>query len=239
MLKTRIIPILLTDGKGNLVKPIKFQRPYRVVGSLMQYVRVLEKRNIDELIIIDIEASNEGRLIDSEKIKEYTKELYCPVTLGGGIHKLDHINELLQSGADKITIQTASNDQEFIKKAVEKFGSQCITIAVDVDDFYGAYPSAATLCKYMEQDGAGEILLTSTSYEGTQLGYNIPLLIECVDVLKIPLIINGGCGEPSHMEIAIKNGASAVAASSMFLYTDTTPKDCAKYLQDRDLQVRV
>ena len=108
-LKTRIIPILLTDGKGNVVKPIKFQRPYRIVGNLMQHIRVLEKRNVDELILIDIEASNEGRLIDCDKIKEYTKELYCPVTLGGGIENINDINKLLKSGADKISIQNKSN----------------------------------------------------------------------------------------------------------------------------------
>src|SRR5258708_37558756 len=122
-LKHRVIPILLTDGQGNCVKPVKFQRPYRKVGSLMQYVKILEKRNIDELVILDIEATNENRLIDCEKIKEYTKELFCPVTLGGGIKTLDDINKLLQSGADKVAIKQSNL---IIFDAVKKFGSQAI-----------------------------------------------------------------------------------------------------------------
>ena len=233
-LKTRIIPILLTDGKGNVVKPIKFQRPYRIVGNLMQHIRVLEKRNVDELILIDIEASNEGRLIDCDKIKEYTKELYCPVTLGGGIENINDINKLLKSGADKISIQNKSNSFAFVKLAARTFGSQCITISVDVKQ--GREQEAEEFCSYMYMCGAGEILLTSMDEEGTMEGYDIELLIRVADRLNIPVIINGGAGDPSHMEQAIKNGASAVAASSMFLFKDFTPRDCAKYLQERGLQ---
>lgn len=234
-LKHRIIPILLTDGQGNCVKPIRFQRPYRKAGSLMQYVKMFEKRNTDELIILDIEATKEGRLIDCEKIKEYTKELFCPLTLGGGIKSLDDINKLLQSGADKVAIKSAI---AIIEPASKKFGSQCITYVVDCGD-NACETTAGTDCQWVEMMGAGEILLTQIAFDGTMEGYDYYIIHEVSNMIDIPVIASGGCSEPADMVKAIKAGASAVAASSMFLFKDYTPKDCAEYLHKKGIAVRV
>jgi len=258
MLKTRIIPILLTDGKGNCVKPIKFQRPYRKVGSLMQYIKNMNMRDVDELIVLDIEASREGRLIDAEKIKQYTKELYCPVTLGGGIKNLDDISLLLNSGADKISLNTALlganiNNSYLVEKATRKFGSQAIVAAIDHVDKYsvkfgdtqinGVFNSKEWSAKYYskqaEKQGAGEILLTDTFCDGAMEGYNIDLINTVTYELNIPVIANGGCGEPAHMHEALCAGAHAIAVGSMFLYKDHTPKQCAQYLAQKGWATRL
>lgn len=237
MLKHRIIPILLTDGQGNCVKPVQFQRPYRKVGSLMQYVKMFEKRNIDELIVLDIEATNEGRLIDCDKIKEYTKELFCPLTLGGGIKSLDDINKLLQSGADKVAMHRVFYKEgwEFITKAANKFGSQAIVVDVIIN-----WPEMKDeKWNILEKLGAGEILLTNVETDGTMQGYDLNLISSVSKNLNIPVIASGGCSEPSDMAKAIRAGASAVAAGSMFLFKDITPRDCAEYLDKEGIGVRL
>lgn len=253
MLKTRIIPILLTDGRGNVVKPIKFQRPYRIVGSLMQHTRVMEKRNIDELIILDIEATNEGRLIDAERIKDYTKELYCPVTLGGGIKSLDDINRLLGAGADKVAIQRFyMSSPKKVEKAARKFGSQALTGIInikEIDCIYwlcedsnitdGGGFSAHEWAKEMEQCGIGEILLTDTQKDGTLDGYNIGLIENVAASVKIPVIVSGGCSSIEDMAAALRVGAHAVAAGSLFLYQDITPRQCAKELKAMGFNTRI
>lgn len=234
-LKHRIIPILLTDGQGNCVKPIRFQRPYRKVGSLMQYIKMFEKRNVDELIVLDIEATKEGRLIDCDKIKEYTKELFCPLTLGGGINSLDDVNKLLQSGADKVAIKT---NNLIISDASRKFGSQAIVAIMDVTSLDLPH-HVAEYAMVIEQDGAGEILLTYIDYDGSMAGYHVTLINYVSHLVNIPIIASGGCSEPADMAKAIKAGASAVAAGSMFLFKDITPKDCAEYLHKEGIEVRL
>lgn len=200
----------------------------------MQYIKVLEKRNVDELIVIDIEATKEGRLIDCDKIKEYTSQLFCPLTLGGGIKTLDDINKLLQSGADKVTIQT---NYEIIPEASKKFGAQCIVYSMDVLP-YSLLSRTVKDAKIWKSRGVGEILLTKTNYEGMMGGYDQMLIREISKAISIPIIINGGCGRPAHMKWALEHGASAVAASSMFLFTDVTPRDCAEYLKKEGVPVR-
>lgn len=235
MLKHRIIPILLTDGQGNCVKPVRFQRPYRKVGSLMQYIKMFEKRNVDELIVLDIEATNEGRLIDCEKIKEYTKELFCPLTLGGGIKNLEDINKLLQSGADKVAIKTSNL---LVLDAAKKFGSQAIVAVIN----FNIQDMPCHIAEYamvLEQDKAGEILLTCMEYDGDMSGYHTKYINYISNMIKIPIIASGGCSEPSDMAKAIRAGASAVAAGSMFLFKDITPRDCAEYLQNEGIGVRL
>lgn len=231
-LKHRIIPILLTDGQGNCVKPVRFQRPYRKVGSLMQYIKMMERRNVDELIVIDIEATNEGRLIDCDKIKEYTKELFCPLTLGGGIRNLDDINKLLQSGADKVCIKT---NHKIINEASQKFGVQCIVGIIDYTGKLNIGLEAKLLCK----NGVGEILFTNCQLDGAMIGYDYDSIMFVSKNSSVPVIANGGCGSLEDMKWAIESGASAVAAGSMFLFTDTTPRDCAEYLNSVGIGVRL
>ena len=231
MLKTRVIPILLWDGV-QAVKTKQFKRPARPVGSMMQHILTMQERDVDELIILDINATREGREPFYNKIELLARQLYCPLTYGGGIYNLDQIKALLNSGVDKVAIKTAFlEDPDFIDKAVQKFGAQCITIVIDYfKDGTGLFPLDFE---------CGEILLTSVMHEGMMNGYDIPLITGFSSLFSVPIIANGGAATPQHMLEAIKAGASAVAAGSMFLYTDTTPKDCAKYLTSRGVECRI
>lgn len=224
MLKHRIIPILLWDGI-QVVQSVQFKRPHRPVGSMMQYIKVMETRNIDELIILDVNATIEKRKPKFEEIKEFTKELFCPVTIGGGITELDDIGRLIREcGADKVAIRT---NQFLVYDAVHKFGAQAIVSAIDIYPYH---------C--FTKNVAGELLITSVLNNGAMIGYQLNLIDWAKDY-NVPIIINGGCGTPQHMIEAIKCGASAVAASSMFLFTDHTPRSCARALHAAGIPVRL
>jgi cyclase len=240
-LKHRIIPILQWDGV-QAVKTTQFRRPPRPVGSMMQHIENMQRRDIDELIILDINATKEGREPAYSKIEEYASKLYCPLTVAGGVSELSHIKNLLNAGADKVAIKTATG---IIEEACEKFGAQSIVRALDYNttvtgNYYiemikkyevGKNPHVISPC--------GEVLLTSIPNEGTRIGYDIKLLDIVQKRYKCPIILNGGCGTPEHMLEAFKAGAHAVAASSMFLFTDTTPKSCARYLHEQGIEVRL
>ncbi len=251
MLKVRVIPILLWNGV-DCVQSVNFKRPHRRVGNFMQYVEMLEDRNIDELIIIDVEATREGREPLFEAIQEFTNRLFCPVTIGGGIRTLGHIENLLKSGADKVALNTAIyRDDAFVYDAARKFGAQAIVASINSVYDHGVNVicnsdgtqtqgiPTRNVCKYVEELGAGEILLTDVWANGTMHGYNGDCIFECSYDLSIPLICNGGCGEPRHMVDALWRGASAVAASSMFLFKDVTPMDCSKAIQEAGFEARI
>lgn len=233
MLKKRIIPILLFDDTMQVVKPVSFARPYRRLGTMMQYIRVLENRNVDELILVDITATEQNRAPNFKRLKEFTAHTFMPVTYGGGIRTLEDIKEALNSGADKVCIKTALN---IIPKAAEKFGAQAIVLAMDYRDF-----GLQELVYQVEAEifGVGEILFTNTEKDGTMGGYDLTEIREMCSAAKIPIIANGGAGHPEHLAQALDAGASAVAAGSMFLYSEWTPKLCAEYLAERGHAVRV
>lgn len=234
MLKKRIIPILLWDGL-QAVKPISFQRPYRKLGSMEQYVQVMERRGIDELIIIDIEATPHKRKPNFVKLRQFCDNLYCPVTYGGGINSLEDISMALNNGADKVAIKTRI---DLLPRAARKFGKQALIYALDT---YHNETIEETMCRAVqaEHQGAGEILLTDTLLDGTMTRYNLDLIEAVSEALDIPVISNGGCGEPVHMLQAFEAGASAAAAGSMFLFTEHTPKSCAKQLTEWGADVRI
>lgn len=264
MLKIRIIPVLLTDGVM-CIRPRCFEKPGRIVGPMMQYVRNFNKRNIDELIILNIRARDHGFKIQDyeERIKEMCGELYCPVTLGGNVTSLEDIELLLRCGADKVSINTAAQDYSFIEEAAKKFGSQCIVASIDVKKSYWRHPtsksgldkiiyrvytnngkiqinpSALEHSKCLEESGVGEILLTSIDRDGTRTGYDKGLIDQITKHVKIPVIANGGCSGFGDMADALRNGAHAVAASSMFLFTPLTPANCGLYLANHGFQTRV
>lgn len=233
MLKNRIITTLLWDGM-QCVKPVSFERPYRKLGTMEQYIRVIETRNIDELILIDIEATPKGRPPNYVKLRQFCDNLYCPVTYGGGIRTLDDIRMALENGADKVAIKTEHN---LLDRAAEKFGSQAIVAVMDVDSDWEEEVGLIA-CNY-ELKGAGEILLTNTQLDGTMEGYDLKLIEFVSQALDIPVIANGGCGEPVHMLQALDAGADAVAAGSMFLYTEHTPRSCAEALTEWGCDVRL
>lgn len=236
MLKHRVIPVLLTDGSGQCVKPVAFKRPYRRLGTMEQYIRVTEGRNVDELIILDITASEQKREPNFEKLCSWSDNLFCPVTYGGGIRTTDHIRLALSNGADKVAIKTNYN---IINKAARQFGSQAIVGVIDNVDSYYNYVVSTDLALAYEDMGAGEILLNDVTRDGTLDGYDCNLIYNVSRAVKIPVIAIGGCGDPADMEQALEAGASAVAAGSMFIYTDYTPINTARYLYNKGHPTRV
>lgn len=239
MLKHRIIPVLLTDGTGVCVKPVQFQRPYRKLGRMEQYVNIMESRNIDELIIIDINATQEQRKPDFKKLRSWCDNLFCPVTYGGGISSLDDIRMALENGADKVAIHSA---YDLVYKAARKFGAQAITIVYNYYEptfFDGGGESIGEWCNRLQQEGAGEIIITDVEKDGLMEGYNTDLIKEASYISSVSIVALGGCGEPVHIHQALEAGASAVAAGSMFLYTDHTPRSCAEFLFEMGHAVRL
>lgn len=234
MLKHRIIPVLLTDGNGQCVKPVAFERPYRKLGTMEQYIRVIESRNVDELIIIDIEATAQNREPNFAKLRSWCDNLFCPVTYGGGIATLDHIRLALENGADKVVIKNATN---IVFDAVQKFGAQAIIGVIDFG-FQDYFPPDKQAIIW-EALGVGEILLTSKENDGTLTGYELWQIELASDAVDIPVVALGGCGEPAHMHQALAAGASAVAAGSMFLFTEHTPRSCALELAEWGNEVRL
>lgn len=258
MLKNRIIPVLCTNSQGYCIKPTQFVMPPRMVGPMKQYTKNMERRGIDEIVVIDIMATPGNRCIDN--INNYLDELFCPITVGGGIRNTEQIQNLLRTGADKVILGNAIYNMEgtegdgvfteLIDAAARKFGSQAVTIALDVQDnrvtaLYADKRHALgeftveEIARAVEQEGAGEILLTTIMNEGLMQGYDLKLIERVANSVSIPVIAHGGCGEPKHMAEAFDAGANAVAAGSMFLFTQTTPKDCALYLRDNGYNVRV
>lgn len=251
MLKHRVIPVILWDGKNSVLQTVGFGRPARVFGSLMDAVQVYDRRNVDELILIDIDATRQGRRPNFEAVKQFTGQAFCPVTVGGGITSLDDIKELLRSGADKVAIRHGCFDDKFLASASRKFGAQAIVAVIDVrhdgnvifDATWNApfkdCISAAKWSSIMELFDAGEVLLTSVERNGTMRGYDLELISAVAKAVEIPVIAHGGCGEPRHMVEAINAGADAAAASTLFLFTEYTPRDCSAYLAEQGIPARV
>jgi len=248
MLKHRIIPcVLLKDWQ--LVKSICFGS-FRTVGHPTSTARIYNARNVDELIILDIDASLHDEPVNTEIITDIANECFMPLTIGGGIKKIEDIYKVLGAGADKISINTkALENLEFIREASSIFGSQCIVCSIDVkyvNNEYKVYNKAkgildinpVTLAKKYEQFGAGEILLTSVDKEGSTEGYDLNLLKTFHNQLGIPIILNGGMGIPIHAVEAILNGADAIAAAYIFHFSKFTPDDIKKELHNHFLPVR-
>jgi cyclase len=248
MLKHRIIPcVLLKDWQ--LVKSIGFES-FRTIGHPTSTARIYNARNVDELIVLDIDASLEEDEINTEIITDIADECFMPLTIGGGINSIDDIYTVLNAGADKVAINSkALDDLEFIKKASSIFGSQCIVCSIDVKKIDGEYKvfnkkqglldmAPFDLAKQYQRYGAGEILLTSVDFEGSTKGYDIELIRLFKDKLEIPIILNGGMGKPKDAVYAIENGADAVAAAYIFHFSRFTPDDIKNELKDNNILVR-
>ena len=251
MLKIRVIPTLLWKNYG-LVKGIGFDDQRRV-GSVLPAIKVYNSRDVDELFLFDITATNENREPDDKSIKEFAMECTVPFTVGGGINKLSQIEYLLHSGADKISINSYSyNHPKIIKEASNTFGSQCVVASIDIkkntDGQYYCYSNCGKKntnkkpiewAKELEQLGCGEILLTSIDLDGTRNGYDIKLISMVTKAVTVPVIASGGAGNYNHFVSAIKDGgASAVAAASMFHFTEKTPQEAKKKLNENGIPVR-
>lgn len=249
MLKHRVIPcVLLKDWQ--LVKSINFES-YRTIGHPTSTARIYNSRNVDELIVLDIDASLNVNEINIEIIRDIADECFMPLTVGGGIKTISDIHKVLDAGADKVSINSiALKDMRFITKASSIFGSQCIVCSIDVKKDEGVYKvfnksqgilniDPLHLAKKYQEHGAGEILLTSVDNEGATQGYDIGLIKIFKDNLEIPVILNGGMGNPSHAVEAIQNGADAIAAAYLFHFSEYTPNDIRLELFEHDISVRI
>lgn len=248
MLAVRIIPVLLHRGTA-LVKGKQF-KSWRSVGHVEQAVRTYQARGVDELCIADISATPEGKYTDVDLINRITSGCFMPVTVGGGVRTLNNAGRLMAMGADKVLINSAAHDIsgfKFIENCAYRYGRQAIMVGIDVISgcvhthcgTHNGFEGALAAVKRVFNAGAGEILLTSIERDGMMEGYDLDLIKAVSDAVDIPVIANGGCGTPEHMLQAIQAGASAVAASSMFLFTDVTPKSAAQYLAKNGIEVRL
>lgn len=252
MLKLRVMPTLLYRSPS-LVKGVRFDS-WRGIGSLMQAIKVYNMREVDELVFLDITATREGRSPDFELVDDFADECFMPLTVGGGVSTVEDVRRLLRVGADKVAINTSAVEQpDLIRLAAGSFGSQCIVASIDAkrlpDGRYevwthsGTRPTGTdpvTQARTVERLGAGEILLTSIEQDGTMLGYDLELVRLVSDAVSIPVIASGGAGNYEHMAAAILTGhASAVAAASIFHFTECTPRECKQFLHSVGLPVRL
>jgi len=251
MLKVRVIPTLLWKELG-LVKGVGFHS-WRRVGSVLPALKVYNTRDVDELVLLDISATRTQSPPDHESVSDLSDECSVPLTVGGGITDLEQIRLLLRAGADKVSINsTAYRAPELIDRSAERFGSQCIVASVDVrrepDGRYGCYSHAGTVAtgrdpvswaRELERRGAGEILLTSIERDGAMVGFDIDLIASVARAVGIPVIASGGAGTYQHLVAAVlEGGASAVAAASMFHFTEATPAGARAALRQAGIPVR-
>jgi cyclase len=243
-LATRIIPTLLMRGH-TLVKGRQFNS-WRVVGHVMQAARIHAARQVDELILLDIGATPEGRGPDLELVGKLAGECFTPLTVGGGIKSVEDVRRLLLAGADKVAICTALFHTHILEEAAGRFGCQALVAAIDVKDLHvrsdcGQKPWAMrpeAFARMLAETGAGEILLTSIDREGTMEGYDLELIKRVSHAVDIPVVAHGGAGTYQHMLEAVQHGASAVAAGAMFQFTEQTPEGAAQYLAAHGVTTR-
>ena len=235
MLAKRIIPTMLVRGR-TLVKGERFNS-WRSIGHALQSAKIHAARGVDELCILDISATAEGRGPDLDLVRELSEGCFIPITVGGGVRTLEHIDQLLRAGADKVCIGVGYwNDPTLITKASERFGKQAIVASLDV----GPHMSCAQEYAFkLEMLGAGEILLQAMDRDGTLQGYDLDLIRAVSAAVSIPVIASGGCGSYEHMLEAFKAGADACAAGAMFAFTENTPRGAARFLKSQGLEVRL
>jgi cyclase len=231
MARPRIIPVLLLKDRG-LVKTTKFQQPV-YVGDPINAVKIFNEKEVDELIILDINATRQQLTPRYEYLREIVSECFSPLAYGGGIKTIDHIKKLIQSGIEKVVINTACcTDPEFLKRASSDFGSSTIIAAMDVRKNifgkYSVYTHAGSKntgldpirhAMNLQQLGAGELFLNNIDLDGTMKGYDHHLVRKIVDAVDIPVIVCGGAADNDDLYRAIKtSGASAAAAGSIFVF---------------------
>ncbi|HLN84924.1 MAG TPA: imidazole glycerol phosphate synthase subunit HisF [Candidatus Limnocylindrales bacterium] len=250
MLAKRIIPCLDVKA-GRVVKGVKFVG-LRDAGDPVEVGRVYDRDGADELCFLDITASHENRGIILDVVARTAEQIFMPLTVGGGISTTEDIRHLLRAGADKVSINTAAvNRPEFVREAAQRFGSQCIVVAIDakrignhweVFTHGGRNPTGIDACEWskkMASYGAGEILLTSMDRDGTKAGYDLELTRTISDAVHIPVIASGGVGELQHIyEGVTEGGASAALAASIFHFGEFSIRECKEYLAKHGVQVR-
>jgi imidazole glycerol-phosphate synthase subunit HisF len=249
MLKTRIIPVLLIKG-SSVVKTVKFKEP-RVVGDSIATVKVFAARKADEMIIVDIDASNRGS-INIALIKRISKSCNMPLSIGGGVKSLEDADSLFQAGADKVIVNSAFySNKNIIKKIAQKYGEQAVVFSLDAKSINGKMQAVANNSnletKMSVSDaaisavdcGAGEIYLNSVDRDGCMGGYDLNLVEEISKSVTVPVIAAGGCGKKEDCVDAIKSGADAVAASSIFFWAGESIITIKDQLLNNGIEVRL
>ncbi len=253
MLTKRIIPCLDVN-MGRVVKGVNFIN-LKDVGDPVEIAEFYNKEGADELVFLDITASNQGRKTMIDVVKRTAEKVFIPLTVGGGISTVEDIKDILRAGADKVSVNSAAiRNPELIKEASDKFGSQCVVVAVDAkqrEDKSGwnVYINGGRIdtgldalqwVKKAEALGAGEILLTSMDADGTKAGYDIALTKAVSSAVNIPVIASGGCGKiEDFFEVFEKSGADAALAASLFHYRELSVNEVKEYLRDKGISVRL
>lgn len=253
MYTKRIIPCL--DVKeGKVVKGINFV-DLKAVGDPVALAKAYYEQGADEIVFLDISATNEGRDTMIEVVKQVAETIFIPFTVGGGIRTIQDITRILRAGADKVSVNSAAvENPQIIKESADLFGSQCIVIAIDAkarDDHHGwnvyvnggRLDTGLDLLTWATQAvalGAGEILLTSMDADGTKQGFDIAMLKAVAEIVHVPIIASGGCGNMVHIaEVFKEQAADAALAASIFHYDEHTVKEVKEYLRQCDIPVRL
>lgn len=249
----RVIPCLDVD-KGRVVKGVNFLN-IKDAGDPIEIAKRYDKEGADEITMLDITASSEFRETTYKTVEAIAGEVFIPLTVGGGVRTIEDIRNLLLRGADKVSINTAAvNNPDFIKEAADKFGSQCIMVAIDarrksiekreweVVTFGGRKKEQIDVVDWVKKVsllGAGELLVTSMDRDGTKAGFDLELYQSISDIVSIPLIASGGAGDLEHLVEGIKKGnADAVLAASIFHFSEFSISEAKKVLEESGLNVR-
>ncbi len=249
----RVIPCLDVNN-GRVVKGVNFVN-LRDAGDPVECAVAYDRAGADEVVFLDITASCDGRDTVVDMVREVAKKLFIPFTVGGGIRSVDDFREILREGADKVAVNSAAIKRpELIREAAEKFGSQCVVVAIDAkrresNDGWNIYLNGGRVdtgidalqwAKQAESLGAGEILLTSMDCDGTKAGFDVELTRTIADAVNIPVIASGGAGTLDHFVEAVKNGhADAVLAASLFHFKELEIKEVKQYMRDNGIDVRL
>ena len=251
-LAKRIIPCLDVD-QGRVVKGVKFE-DIRDAGDPVEISRRYNQQGADEITFLDITASHENRATTYETVSHMASEVFIPLTVGGGIRNTDNIRDLVLAGADKVSINTAAVfDPEFVKRAADKFGSQCIVVAIDAKQVAadrweifthgGRKPTGIDVVDWavrMVSFGAGEILLTSMDRDGTRNGFDLGLTSAVADAVTVPVIASGGVGSLTHLVDGVLEGhAEAVLAASIFHFAQYTIGEAKETMARSGIEVRL
>lgn len=255
MLAKRIIPCLDVD-KGRVVKGVQFV-DIRDAGDPVEVAKRYNEEGADEITFLDITASHEERDTMVHTVERMASEVFIPLTVGGGVRTLEDIRALLNAGADKVGINSAAvKNPEFVRQAAQRFGSQCIVVAIDAKQVSGEGEplrweifthggrnltgiDAVAWAVQMAEYGAGEILLTSMDKDGTKTGFNLPLTRAISEAVDIPVIASGGVGNLQHLVDGVVEGkADAVLAASIFHFGEFTIAQAKEYMAERGVEVR-
>ncbi|PWM43848.1 MAG: imidazole glycerol phosphate synthase subunit HisF [Clostridiales bacterium] len=250
MLAKRIIPCLDID-RGRVVKGVNFINLVDM-GDPVEIAKEYNRQNADEIVFLDITATHEKRRTVYDIIERTAKEVFIPVTVGGGIRTTDDFRNVLLAGADKVSINSSAvNDKTLISRAADKFGSQCVVVAIDAKRVNGAFHvvinggridtgiDAVMWAKEVAELGAGEILLTSMDADGTKKGFDIEITSLISGSVNIPVIASGGCGNLEHFaEVFEKTEVSAALAASLFHSGELTVSQVKEYLKKQQIPVR-